>query len=111
MAYEQTAQNHPSKHEHRETTLTHSSLHKSLLELKPLRRVRLEALRTQQVILQQTMGILLDAVKVEFKSVVTFSFWSEERHCVPQAQIKCREVTNRHVLNDFFNVWTPTLSF
>lgn len=42
MAYEQTAQNHPSKHEQGETALTHSSLHKSLLELKPLTRVHLE---------------------------------------------------------------------
>lgn len=41
------------------------------------------------------MGILLDAIKVEFKSVSTFSFWSEDRHSVSQPKIKCREVTNR----------------
>lgn len=64
MAYEQTAQNHPSKHEHKETALTHSSLHKSLLVLKPLRQVCLETLWTPWVILLQTMEILKGGVKV-----------------------------------------------
>lgn len=64
MAYEQTAQNHPSKHEHEETALAHSSLHKSLLELKPLRQVCLETLWTQWVILLQTMEISKGGVQV-----------------------------------------------
>lgn len=95
MAYEQTAQNHPSKHQHGETALIHSSLHKSLLELKPLRQVCQETSWTQWVILLQTMRVLLDAIKVEFKPVSTFSFWSVERRRVSQPQSKRIEVTNR----------------